>query len=1032
MSKFTDIFIRRPVLATVVSLLIFVVGIRAIFDLQVRQYPKMDNTVVNITTSYPGASAQLVEGFITTPLEKKIAGAEGIDYMTSSSTDGVSSISAYIKLNFSPDSAFTNILSKVQAAKQVLPKEAEDPVLDKQTGSTIALMYISFSSNEMSGGQITDYLSRVVQPKLETIGGVAQAQILGSSQFAMRIWLSTRKMAGLGVTPNDVQTALQNNNIQSAAGHTKGKFIQISIKPETDLKSVKGFENIVVKTGKDGSLIHMKDIGRVDLGSETYDSSVYFNGKKAVFMAITATPSANALSVITDIKNAMPFIQSQFPPTLKSKIVYDATKYIRSSIKEVIKTIIEATLIVIVVIFLFLGSLRTVTIPVVTIPLSLVGVCGLMLILGYSINLLTLLALVLAIGMVVDDAIVVVENIYRHIEDGMDPKDAAIKGAREIALPIISMTLTLAAVYAPIGLMGGITGALFKEFAFTLAGAVIISGVIALTLSPMMCSKLLNANIGKHKLVHFIDDKFNRLKNSYQKSLANTLKFRPVIILFAFVVLSSCMFLYLHSRQQLAPEEDQGAVFTVATGPQSASLNYMEHFTNEFNALFESFPSFEDSFIVNGRNTVNSTFAGFILKPWDERSQTTIEVNHILQKKYEKIPGLQIQSFSLPPLPTGGSPIPIQFIITTTSPFNVLFPVSEEILNAARKSGKFIFITNSLKFNKPQMDIEIDRDKAAEMGIGVNDIAQGLATAFGDNYVNRFSVEGQNYKVIPQVLQQFRYNPKDIDAVYLKTGSGDYVPLSSVVSIKFTTQPNALTRFQQLNSATLQGLTIPGQTIADGLSYLRKLALKFMPQGFSYNYAGQSRQLMQEGSALMYTFFFSIIFIFLVLAAQFESFRDPLVVMTSVPMAICGALLPLNWGFATVNIYTQIGLITLIGLISKHGILMVEFANKLGLEEGLSRFEAIEKAAAIRLRPVLMTTFSMVLGVVPLLLATGAGANSRFDIGLVIASGMLIGTLFTLFVVPVMYTLKAQAILLLLASVAAADAVVYNILYVIF
>ncbi len=1015
-SRFTDLFIRRPVLATVISLLILVVGLRAIFELPVRQFPKLYNTVITITTGYPGASARLVEGFITTPLEKNIAGAEGIDYMTSSSTDGVSTINAYIRLGFNPNVAFTNIMSKVQETKSDLPQEAEDPVIQQKTGEQIALMYIAFSSKVMSAEQINDYISRVVQPKLETVDGVAEAQLLGGNKFAMRIWLNTRRMAAFGVTPNDVARALRNNNFQATAGKTKGLYKEIAINPQTDLQNVAGFKEMVIKRGANGALVRLRDIATVKLGSENYDSSVYFNGQKAVFVGITATPLANPLSTIGRIKKLLPQIAQQYPPTLHYRVVYDATKYIRASIKEVIKTILEAAIIVIIVIFLFLGSLRTVTIPVVTIPLSLIGVCGLMLGLGYSFNLLTLLAMVLAIGMVVDDAIVVVENIYRHIEEGMSPLDASIKGAREIALPVISMTLTLAAVYAPIGLQGGLTGALFKEFAFTLASAVIVSGIVALTLSPMMCSKVLTAEIGKNRFVHFIDQQFERLKNFYARRLNNSIQYKPATIVFAFVVLLSCFFLYVTTQSELAPVEDKGVAFTIATGPQSASLNYMEKFTNQFNPVYKNIKATNDYFIVNGFSGVSQAFSGLILKPWDERTQSQKAVIGVLQQKFKALPGLEIQTFPLPALPTGGDAIPLQFVITSTAPFGVLYSVMQDLLEKARASGKFIFVFGGLKYNKPRLEIEINRSKAQQLGIDMQNIAQALATALGGNYVNRFNAQGRSYKVIPQVADQFRRTPMNIENIYIRTGTGKIIPLSTVATLKYTVQPNALSHFQQLNSATISGMARPGLTLNDVLSYLIKEAKRTFPSGVTFNFAGQSRQLVQEGNKLLYTLFFSIIFIFLVLAAQFESFKDSLVILTSVPMAICGALLPLNWGLGTINIYTQVGLITLIGLISKHGILMVEFANKIQEGEGLSPVEAIKKSAAIRLRPILMTTFSMVFGVVPLLIATGAGAASRFDIGLVIASGMTIGTLFTLFVVPVMYTLKFRQLMFFLAA----------------
>jgi len=1015
-AKFTDIFIKRPVLATVISLLIFVVGLRAIFDLNVRQYPKVENTVITVTTSYPGASANLMEGFITSPIEKSIASAEGIDYMTSSSIKGTSTITAYIKLNFDPNTAFTDVMAKVAQVKNVLPKQAQQPVIVKSTGQTTALMYIGFNSKTMSPGQITDYLSRVVQPNIETVNGVASADILGGQPFAMRIWLNPIRMAALGVSATDINNALLRNNFQAAAGNLKGRYLEVPINATTSLVSSEGFSKMVIKHGKKGQLVRLQDVAKVELGAESYDSSVYFNGEKAVFMGIQPTPSANPLSMIAEIKNMLPGISANFPPGLHEKVVYDATSYIKASIYEVIRTIIEAALIVIVVIFLFLGSLRTIVIPIVTIPLSLVGVCGFMLTLGYSLNLLTLLSMVLAIGMVVDDAIVVVENCYRHIEEGLSKFDAAMQGAREIATPVISMTITLAAVYAPIGFMGGLTGALFREFAFTLAAAVIISGIIALTLSPMMCSKVLNANIGQQKMVQFVDRQFFRLKSFYERRLMSLLNFRPVMILFAFVVLLSCFFLFVTSKSELAPTEDQGVVFAMATGPKYANIDYMQRFTHTFNGIYHGVKSLNDYFIVNGMNAINNVITAVILKPWDQRKQSQAQVLQYLQQRFNQVSGLQIQSFPLPSLPNNGGTFPIDFVLQSTQPFTSIFPVLQQLETDAKNSGLFMFINGTLRFNKPQVDVVIDRNKAGQMGINMQDIAQALATAFGENYVNYFNMSGRSYKVIPEVQRRFRWVQNDINNIYIPTQTSGLVPLSTIVKLKQVVEPNALTHFQQLNSANLQGVMVPGHTINEGLRFLVEDAKKIFPQGMSYAYSGLSRQFEQEGSSLIYTFFFSIIIIFLVLAAQFESFRDPLVIMLSVPMAICGAMLPINWGFATVNIYTQIGLITLIGLISKHGILMVDFANHLQLNENRKPHDAIIEAAAIRLRPILMTTAAMVLGVVPLLVATGAGAVSRFDIGLVIACGMTIGTLFTLFVVPTMYLLKPRHIILFLLA----------------
>ena len=1005
---FTDIFIKRPVLASVISLLLICLGLRAIFDLPLRQFPTMENTVITVTTAYPGASAELIQGFITTPLQKSIAGADGIDYMTAQSIEGVSTINAYIKLNYSPNAAMTDIMAKVAEKQDELPKESNKPVIQKQTGASLALMYIGFYSKGMTNPQITDYLSRVIQPNLQTIGGVSGADILGGQTYAMRIWLNTERMAALNISTSEIVAALQTQNYQTAAGQIKGKYVLYNITADTGLNNAAQFKEIVVKNTST-TLIRLKDIARIDLGAQNYDSSVIFNGKNAVFIGIKATPSANPLKVIGDVRQLLPQLALNYPPGFESKIVYDSTEYIRSSIHEVIRTIAEASIIVILVVFLFLGAIRTVTIPIVTIPLSLIGVCWLMFAMGYSLNLLTLLAMVLAIGLVVDDAIVVVENIYRHIEDGLSPLDASIKGAQEIAVPIISMTTTLAAVYAPIGFMTGVTGALFKEFAFTLAFAVVISGIIALTLSPMMCSKILNRNIMEQRFVKLVDTFFEKFKNSYQKRLEAVLNFKSVVIVFALIVMSSCLVFALTTPSELAPDEDQSVVFISATAPEYANIDYLTKFTKELSKIYQSIPETQDYFIINGEGAPNNAISGVILKPWEQRTRSQQVIQPLIQEKISHIAGLNAVAFPLPSIPGSSDSLPIQFVVTSTADYTVIFQVMQKLMDAAQKSGLFMFVDSDLKFEKPRLEVFIDKDKAGILGISMQDIGSSLATFLGGNYINRFSIEGQSYKVITQVPRKFRLNPEKINDMYVPIlGTNHMVPLSTVVKLNLTVQPNKLNQFQQLNSATLQGMMMPGKSIPQGLEFLRGEAKKVFPLGVTYDYAGQSRQTIQEGSSMAYTFLFAMIIIYLVLSAQFESFKDPFIILISVPMSIAGALSLLNIGFATLNIYTGIGLVTLIGLISKHGILMVDFANKLQKHENLSISDAIIKAAALRLRPILMTTAAMVLGVVPLILATGAGAVSRFNIGLVIASGMLVGTCFTLFVVPAIYTMLAK------------------------
>ncbi|CZG39715.1 efflux RND transporter permease subunit [Legionella pneumophila serogroup 1] len=1001
--KFTDLFIKRPVLSIVVSMLIFLFGINSIYKMQIRQYPKMENTVITIMTGYPGADAELIAGFITTPLESAVASAEGIDYMTSSSQQGLSTITLNIKLNFDPQIAFTDVMSKVQQTLNQLPKESQQPVILKKSDSSTALMYISLDSKDMTPQQITDYATRVVQPQLQTVDGVAKADILGGQTYSMRIFMNPIKMAALNVTPADVSAVLASNNFLTAAGSTKSEYVAINVTAKTDLNNVEEFERLIVKSDK-GSIIRLRDIAKVELGSQNYDSSVTFNSKKAVFISITPTPTANPLTVINDARKLFPSIVREFPPSLTGTIVYDATAFIRASIHEVMETIIEAAVIVIIVIFLFLGSVRSVLIPVVTIPLSLVGVCTLMLILGYSINLLTLLAFVLAIGLVVDDAIVVVENVHRHLEEGKTPFEAAIIGAREIATPVIAMTITLAAVYAPIGFMSGLTGALFKEFAFTLASAVIISGVIALTLSPMMCSKILSEEATSGKFAIFLDEFFNKLKRVYQNALHSLLDTREMMLLLAGVVILMLPYLYSNTAAETAPDEDQGFFFVMATAPQYATLDYIEAYTKPFDAIYKSFPETENYFTVN----MSQPISGMVLKPWDQRKKSQFALKQPLQNKLSKIAGLNAFAIVPPPLPGGGGGPAVQFVVKTTNDFQSLMDVSNKLTEKARNSGLFIYIDNSLKFNQPQVEFSINRAKASEMGLDMRALGSSLTSALSGNYINYFNLEGRSYQVIPQLARKFRLTIEQLGQIYVKTLNGTMVPLSTVITPTEKTQPNAATHFQQLNSATIQAVMMPGKTLGQGLEFLQKAAQEVLPKGFTYDYGGESRQFMQEGSALIFAFLFAIVVIFLVLAAQYESFRDPLIVLISVPMSICGALIPLNLGVATINIYTQVGLITLIGLISKHGILIVDFANHLQREKNLDKRAAVEEAAGIRLRPILMTTAAMVFGVIPLLVASGAGAASRFDIGLVISTGLLIGTCFTLFVVPTLYTYLAE------------------------
>ncbi|HEY7842513.1 MAG TPA: MexW/MexI family multidrug efflux RND transporter permease subunit [Bradyrhizobium sp.] len=1002
--RFTDIFIKRPVLSIVVSMLILLIGLRAAMVLPIRQYPKLSNTVVNVTTSYPGASAQLIQGFITTPIEQAVASAEGVDYITSSSVLGTSTIQVYIKLNFDPNQALTEVLAKVNSVKYLIPKESNDPIVTKTTGQTTAVMYIGFSSEELSGSAISDYLTRVVQPVLSTVDGVASADILGGQTFAMRLWLDPVKMAGRGISPGDVQAAIQANNFQAAAGQSKSYFVVSNVSTNTDLQNVQQFKRMIVKA-KDGGFVRMEDIATVELAAQSTDASVAFNGEHAIFIGVQATPQGNPLTIVRGVRALFPELERNLPPSMKMKVAYDSTKFIQSSIDEVEKTLGEAVLIVVVVIFLFLASLRSVVIPVVTIPLSLIGVCTLMLMAGFSFNLLTLLAMVLAIGLVVDDAIVVVENIHRHLEEGMSPVQASLKGAGEIVGPIVSMTITLAAVYAPIGFLGGLTGSLFREFAFTLAGSVIVSGVIALTLSPMMCSLFLKT-AEEGRFSRLVNRVFGAVTRWYGRRLDRSLDYRPVTLLFAVTILGLVGFLWTHTSKELAPEEDQGIVFSIIKGPKYANIDYLDFYGEKLDKVFQKFPETDLRFALNGINGPQNGIAGMLLKPWDERKRSSIKLKPLVQAELSKIEGVQAFAFNLPPLPGGPGGLPVQMVINSTAGFQAVYEEMEKVKDAARKSGLFIVSDSDLAFNQPTVKVTIDRSKASDLGITMANIGNTLATLLGGNYVNRFNLEGRSYQVIPQVPRGIRLSPESLGGYYVSTNTGQQVPLSTVVSIHTQTDPNSLTHYNQLNSATFSAVPMPGVTVGQAVDFLEGVAKK-LPAGFSHDYLADSRQYVQEGNQLLITLGFAIIIIFLVLAAQFESLRDPLVIMVSVPMAIVGALIPLFFGAATMNIYTQVGLLTLVGLITKHGILMVEFANELQLNEGLDKRSAIEMAARIRLRPILMTTAAMVTGLIPLLTATGAGAASRFSIGLVVVAGMSIGTLFTLFVLPAVYVTLA-------------------------
>ena len=1016
--KFTDIFIHKPVLASVVSLLILLLGIRAVMDLPVRQYPEMQNAVITVNTPYVGADADLIQGFITTPLEREIASADGIDYIVSSSQSGFSSIQAFLDLDASPADVLTQVSGQVEKMRGELPEEAEDPIVDIAEGDVMHAMYMAYSSDILQDNQITDYLIRVVQPMLSTVPGVQDAEILGARTFATRVWLKPERMTALNVTPSDVHAALRANNVLSAAGGTRGRLVSVDLSARTDLQDPEEFKDLVVRED-DGDIIRIRDLADVELGAEDYTTSVSFGDKAATFIGIDVAPDANSLEVLADVREVWENqILPDMPEGLESGIPYDSSEYIEGAIAEVLFTIILAVLIVILVIYLFIGSARSVIIPSLAMPLSLVGTMFLMLTLGFSLNLLTLLAMVLAIGIVVDDAIIVLENVHRHIENGMTPFDAAIRGARELAWPIVAMSTVVAAVYVPIGFVGGLTGTLFVEFAFTMASAVILSGVVALTLSPMLCSKLLkpHGEQEKPRFEQWLDERFETLKQRYHDALHGALNERHVVAVFGGIVLVSCYFLFQGSNQELAPEEDQGFMMAMIEADPYATMDY---FRSQSDMLLEramdNVPELNEMFVVHGGlqpgggETTREGFSGMALVPWEDRDRNMNQILYedIMPERLLDVPGLDVSVFQPPPLPTGGEGMPIEFVMGTTGPIAEAEGYVEEILQRARESGMFFFINSDLNLDMPRAEIDIDRDKAALLGIDMEALSRDLGASLSGGYVNRFSLDNRAYEVIPQVQRIDRLNPEQILELRVRTGSGELVPLSTFATLEDTVQPRELNRFQQLNSVTLSGVPMFGISLGEALQVLEDAADDVLPEEYRIDYGGESRQFVMEGAELIITFFFALMVIYLVLAAQFESWRDPLIMMVAVPMSICGALLFTNLGATTLNIYSQVGLVTLIGVISKHGILMVEFANKLQ-EQGLSKRAAIEHASSIRLRPILMTTFSLVLAVIPLLLSTGPGANARFSMGIVIASGMTIGTLFTLFVLPAIYLYIAK------------------------
>ncbi len=1007
--KLTDLFVRRPVLAVVVNLVILLAGFQAIRSLNVRQYPRSDLSVISVQTIYVGANADLVRGFLTTPLEQAIASAEGIDYMESTSAQGLSDIEVHLKLNYDTNAALTQIQAKIAQVRNDLPPEAEATTVQvKTTDDQVAAMYLSFFSDELESNQITDYLTRVVQPKLASVNGVQRADILGARTFAMRIWLQPDKMASLNVSPTDVQKALAGNNYLSALGATKGSMISVNLVANTDLNNAQEFQNLVVRQSGN-TIIRLKDVANVVLGAEDYTTDVRFDGSTATFMGIFVLPTANTLDVIHAVRKIVPDIERGLPAGMHVGVPYDSTKYIENAIQEVIHTLAETLGIVVVVIFLFLGSWRSVLIPVVAIPISLIGTAFLMILFGFTLNLLTLLAIVLSVGLVVDDAIVVVENVERHMHEGESPFQAALHGARELVGPIIAMTITLIAVYVPIGIQGGLTGALFREFAFTLAGAVTVSAVVALTLSPMLGSKLLKPGADERGFAGWINRRFEGLRRTYTRLLVGTLEFRTITLTVAGIAFLLIPIFYFLSTKELAPKEDQGVIFGIVQASPNSTLDQTTLYAHKLLDVYNSFPERDHTFQITLPAGDSAGFSGMVMKPFSERKRTATELLPLVTAKAADVPGVRTAVVTPQPLP-GGSNFDIEFVVSSTGDPRELLGFAQQLQGKLMTSGTSPFSFLDLKYDQPQAKVVFDRDKVASLGINLGQVGADLSTMLGGNYVNRFSISGRSYKVIPQVTRNERLNPDQLESFYVSGPQGQLVPVSTFAHVETTAEPRSYSRFQQLNSVKIQGVVTPkpGNTLDSCLTVLEEESAKLLPKGYAIDYGGASRQLRVEGSKFLPLLLLSLVLIFLVLAAQFESFSDPLIILLgSVPLALTGALAFTFLGMTTLNIYANVGLVTLVGLVSKNGILIVEFANALQ-ERGYDKFQAIVEGASTRLRPILMTTVATVAGHAPLIFATGPGAGARNSIGWVLVTGMIIGTAFTLFVVPSFYMLLAR------------------------
>jgi multidrug efflux pump len=999
--------IRRPVLAIVMNLLVILAGLMAFDRLTVREYPNIDIPTVTVDTNYLGASAAIVETTVTKILEDSLSGIEGIDYMASTSRTGRSQVTVAFKQGVNLESATSDVRDRVSRVRGKLPDTIDEPIVTKTEADAQPIIWLAFSSTQHSPLQINQFADKQVKSRLQTLAGVADIRIFGERKPSMRIWLDAEKLARFSLTPKDVEDALRAQNVEIPSGRIESLQREFSVLAETDVNTVEQFAQLIVRQ-QEGLLIRIGDVARIEVAPEDVRRIARFNGEPAVALGVIKTSVANPLEVSQEVRAELPRIEQSLPKGMRVRVAYDSSIFIQESINSVQKTILEAVVLVVLVIFFFLRNLRATLIPVITIPVSLIGALIFMQLFGFSINTLTLLAMVLAIGLVVDDAIVVLENIYRHIEEGLPPKEAALKGVKEIGFAVLAMTFTLAAVFAPIAFTEGRTGQLFAEFALTLAAAVIVSGFCALTLSPMMSANLLQAHQGQGNAVYrAIEMCLEAVTRGYQRLLAYILKGKWLVLGLSLLLIAYMLFLFKQLPSELSPTEDRGVIVSIGIGPEGSTPAYFDKYAQQVEGIFKKVPEHVSTFLIIGFPDETKFISFNRFKPWEERTRSTKDIVPTLMPQLGQVAGVMALASLPPSLGQGTSSSPVEFILQTTGSYSDLGKAIGQLMDKLAQNEGIVNPIADLKLNKPQLSLQLDRDKAALLGVGISDVGKTLETLLGSRKVTTFKLDGDQYDVILQLNDDARRTPQQLQQIYVRNTQGQVLPLSSVLTVKETVSPAELTHFNKLRSAKITASLAEGYTMGQAVAFMQQAMTDINNPALSSDWGGQSREFLSSGGALAQAFILAVLFIYLVLAAQFESFRDPFIILFSVPLAMFGAILALKLTGGTLNVYSQIGLITLVGLITKHGILLVEFANQLQ-EQGKTKLEAIKASSALRLRPILMTTAAMVLGAIPLALATGAGAEVRHPIGWVIVGGMTLGTLFTLFVIPCVYVLMGR------------------------